>query len=181
MANRVLEFIITDAGLAATFDETNTGAKVTWSHIALGSGLAGKSYVPSGTETALRGEFMRRAIGGGERIASNEILLQCLFSGVETGVIREVGLFTSTGVLWALWSGPAIGEKYADVDYVFAQSIVVEGIDLDRLSWVAGGANVNILVAGPLALLGAEIARMQRRIVESEIARLTPPLTIYWS
>jgi Phage tail-collar fibre protein len=179
--SRILEFEITDAGLAASFNGTNTGLDAQFSHIALGSGLAGQSYVPTGTETALKSEFMRRPIAGGERIAPNEILLQALFDGNESGVIREVGLFTSTGVLWGLWSSTPIGEKTAGIPYVFAESIVIDGIDLDRVSWVAGGPSVNIIIAGPFAELSAEIIRLQRRAVQSERDRLIPIITATWA
>lgn len=184
--SRVLEFEITDGGLAAAFDPTNTGLNMVFSHIALGSGLNGQPYTPTGTETALKSEFMRRPVGSGERIAPNEILLQALFDGAETGVIREVGLFTSTGVLFALWSAAPIGEKYAGVSYIFAESLVLDGIDLARfaagdVSWIAGGPSVNITIAAPFAQISAEIIRLQRRAIESEIARLTPTIGQYWS
>jgi hypothetical protein len=160
---------------------TNTGLSTLFSHIALGTGLNNQPYIPSGTETALRSEFMRRPIASGERIALNEVLLQALFEGNETGVIREVGLFTDTGVLFAVWSGMPIGEKYQGSSYIFANSIVLEGINLERyaaggFSWVAGGPTVNITIAGPFATLSAEVIRLQRRAVESENARLIPTI-----
>lgn len=183
---RVLEFEITDGGLSAAFNPTNTGLNMLFSHIALGTGLNGQPYTPTGTETALKSEFMRRPVGSGERIASNEILLQALFDGNEVGVIREVGLFTSTGVLFALWSAAPIGEKYAGVPYIFAESLVLDGINLDRfaagnVSWIAGGPNVNITIAGPFAQLSAELIRLQRRAVQSENARLIPIIQNIWA
>lgn len=182
---RVLEFEITDAGLSDLFNPTNTGFQSLFSAIALGTGLGNQPYAVTGTETALKTEFMRRPIGSGERIAFNEILMQALFDGNELGVIREVGIFTSTGVLLALWSAAPIGEKYAGIPYIFAHSLVVEGIDLNRFgevgaTWIAGGPTVNIMIAGPFAELSAEIVRLQRRAIASEIARLTPTIQSTW-
>lgn len=171
---RVLTFEITDAGLAAVFDPTNSGLQMTLSHIALGKGVNDRSYTVQGTETALKGEFMRRAIGGGSRIASNEISVQALFDGAETGVIREIGVFTSTGKLFALWSGAAIGEKYADVPYIFAQTLVIDGINLDRVTWIAAAPNVNIIMAEPIAQLAIANLRHMRRTIESEELRVVP-------
>lgn len=182
---RVLEFEITDGGLNAAFNPTNTGLNMLFSHIALGAGLNGQPYTPTGTETALKTEFMRRPVAGGARIASNEIAMEALFDGNEVGVIREVGLFTSTGVLFALWSAAPLGEKYAGVPYNFAATLVLDGINLDRfasgdVSWIAGGPSINIMIAGPLADIAIEVIRLQNRALQADVDRYSTTINATW-
>ncbi|MFV0386224.1 hypothetical protein [Paracoccus sp. (in: a-proteobacteria)] len=108
--------------------------------------------------------------------SNNEMAVQALFAGASntSGIIREVGLFLADGTLFALYAGEAIGERLAGEDYVFAETIVLAGISLDRVSFIAAAPNVDILIVGPFAQISAEIIRLQRRAVETENLRLTP-------
>jgi hypothetical protein len=170
MSNLVLEFELTAAGRSAVFNTASTGFLVTFSHIALGSGQFGQPYAVTGRETALSGEFVRAPISRGDRVSPNAIALQSLFSGLEQGSIREVGLFTSTGTLFALWAGAPIGEKIANSDYIFAATVALDGIDIDRVTWVAGGPHVNVLMVQPLFQIATALAALTRRNLERDAA-----------
>lgn len=179
--DRVISAKITRAGMRALFNATQTGVDLKLSHIAVGTGQ-GTGYVPTGNETVLRTEFLRQAIGGGEYLTDFEILVQALLTGPSTGWVHEVGIFDETGVLFALWSEPnaPLAFKSANVPIVIALTLAVSEIPPNSLTIVAGGPSVNIIIAGPFAQLSAEIVRLQRRVLESENARLIPIIQKTW-
>lgn len=94
-------FKITDAGLAASLDAQNNGLSLSLDTIALGSG----QYVPDGTETALVTPIQSFPLTYGD-IEPNSQTLR--FSAVLESATQiqafEVGIFTDTGVLYAVAS-----------------------------------------------------------------------------
>lgn len=179
--DRVISARITRAGMRALFNATQTGVDLKLSHIAIGSGQ-GTGYVPTGNETALRTEFLRQAIGGGDYLTDFEILVQSLFDGPSTGWVHEVGVFDEGGTLFAIWSEPnaPLAFKTANVPVIIALTLAVSEIPPNSLTIIAGGPSVNIMIAGPFATLSAELLRLQRRAVESENARLIPVIQNTW-
>ncbi len=182
MSIQALIYQITQAGIGALFNAEDSGLQAQFSHIAFGTGIDNSGYTPQFAQTALHSEFLRNAIGSGERIANNEILVQAQMEGAGEGRINEIGFFLDDGTLFAIWSDPAggIGEKKAGVPYVFAQTVVIDQVNLDNLEFIAGGPTVNIILAGPIAQMSAEIIRLQRRAVESENQRLIPLIQSTW-
>ncbi len=172
---------ITNIGLAALFNTGNDGLDAAITHIAFGDG-DGDGYTPSGNETGLVREKARVAIGGGERVGQFEIEVQALLDEGSSFWIREIGFMLQDGTMLALWSDPQVPLAYktAGVPLVVAYNLALQGIPPDSITVLATGPQVNITITGPLAQLSAELIRLQRRIVESEIARLEPQITENW-
>lgn len=181
MTERIIKARITRAGMRALFSASNTGLDLKLSHIGIGTG-GGTGYVTTGGETALKGEFMRVAIGGGEYLTAYEILVQAMIDGANNGWINEVGIYDEAGVLFAVWSevNAPLAYKSAGIPIIIALTLAVSEIPPNSITIVAGGPSVNITVAGPFARISAEIVRLQRRIVQSEIDRLTPLINTTW-
>lgn len=174
---RVIAAKITRVGMAALFAADSQGLALRLSHIALGAG-GGTGYVPTGAETALRSEFVRVAIGGGETLAPDEILVQALIDGAAQGWINEIGVFDEDGVLFAVWSEVAtpLAYKSAGVPLVVALTLAVAEIPSDRIEIVVGSPSVNITIAAPFADLAAQVVRLQRRVTQSECEKLAPTI-----
>lgn len=180
MTTRALAFEITDDGLEAAFREDASGLGCVFSHIAIGTGLAQTSYAPTGIETTLRAEFARAAISSGERIGPAEIVLQALIDGPGDGAVREVGLFLSDGTLFGVWSGAPLGAKGPGVPFLFAATVKLEGIPLDRITIQTSGPTVNIMIVSPFALLSAELIRLQRRAIGQEANDVIAAINQTW-
>ncbi|HRD79045.1 MAG TPA: phage tail protein [Hyphomicrobiaceae bacterium] len=182
MTERVLTAKITRAGMRALFNATNTGVQLDLSHMAIGNGIANAGYTPNGNEVALGGEFARVEIGSGDYLGDYEIMVTGLFSDATAGWANEVGIFTSTGVLFAVWSEPAapIAYKTANVPFVLALTLALGDVPPGSINIIVGAPSVNIMIVGPFAVISAEIIRLQRRMVESENARLTPIINSTW-
>ena len=177
---------ITDAGLAAVFNASNTGLAANISHIAFGDGNTGSGpagYTPSGTETALRNERARAAVGGGRRVAPHEIEVQALLDDGPSFWIREVGFLLEDGTLLALWSDEdtPMAYKTAGVPLAVAYYLAMQGVPSDAVGITVSGPSVNITMADNVASTATEIIRLQRRAVATEVARLTPEIQTMWS
>jgi hypothetical protein len=183
--DRVIKAKITRAGLRALFNAQNNGLSLKLTHIAVGSGglingVAG--YTPTGNEIALTAEFARVAIGGGEYLADFEILVQAMFDGPAQGWVHELGVFTDTGVLFAIWSekdAPLLF-KTNGVPVITAMTLAVSEIPPDSLTVVVGAPSVNIVMAGPFATLSAEIIRGHRLGITAELNRIEPIIKNTW-
>lgn len=187
MTERAIKMKITRNGMRALFASDNAGVQMQLSHIAIGTG-GGTGYVPVGNETALRSEFERVPIAGGEYLGPFEILAEGNFAGAASGWINEIGIFATPEnpadppVLFALWSEvqAALTYKSANVPVVIGATISLSEIPPNSLTLSVGAPSVNITIAGPFAQLSAEIIRLQRRAVESENARLIPVINTTW-
>lgn len=177
MSDRAIVAKITRTGMRAVFNAANTGLALQLSHIAVGT-AAGNGYVPTGNEVALRGEFQRAPIGGGDYVSDFEILVQAMLDGPAQGWIKEVGIFDENGKLFAVWSevNAPLAYKSNGVPVIIAMTLALSEIPPNSIELIVGGPNVNITIASPFALLSAELLRLQRRAVESENARLTPEI-----
>ena len=96
-----ITFTLTNAGLNAALDADANGLTLSLTQIGIGSG----KYTPLATRTALQTELARYPLAGGD-VEPNSKTLR--FAAVlESSITRqafEVGLFTSTGVLFAVAS-----------------------------------------------------------------------------
>lgn len=111
---------ITRAGLAACRNAQGTGLLATIDRIVIGRGVAGPSgfvgYVPTGGETALKGEMARVPILQGAHIGGIagaapigfRILAEVppLVPPAASYPVNEVGFLLSDGTLLAVWSSP---------------------------------------------------------------------------
>lgn len=186
MSERVISPVITQAGIAATMAAVNSGMKVRLTHVALGAGkLVGAvrtGYAPTGTETALAYEFGRYQIGQSENLSGNEIALSVLCDGPAQGWVKEIGYFTDDNTLFAVWSEPtaALFYKQNGVPMASVFTLALFGLPADSVQMIVGAPSVNLTIIGAFAGLTAELTRLQRRAIETEIARLSPSITGKW-
>jgi len=166
---------ITSAGNAALLNARNTGVELELTHIAFGTA----GYDPVGTETSLKGEVKRIAIGAGVRITPNQIRVAAIWmSDTETASIQEVGFYAGT-TLFAVASratGGAYLTKTAGANLIFsydwtitavAASSITVSVDPDALALLVHMADVN---AHPQYLT---IAEYQRRDNKSSVRAAT--------
>ena len=177
---------ITDAGLAAVFNASNTGLAANIAHIAFGDGDTGSGpagYTPSGNETALRNERARAAVGGGRRVAPHEIEVQALLDDGPSFWIREVGFLLEDGTLLALWSDAQtpMAYKTAGVPLALAYYLALQGVPPESVNLTISGPSVNLTVDGPIIALATSIIALQRRAVATEVARLTSEIQAMWA
>ncbi len=170
--------IITNAGISAVLAASNDGLAAKITHIALGDG----AYEPTGAETALRSERVRVPIGGGRRIAPHEIEVQALVDTGPSFWVREIGIVLEDGTLLAVWSSQStpLAYKTDGIPLALAYYLALEALPADSVEIEVSGPSVNLTML-PLAVSTAtEIIRLQRRAVETEVARLTPVITSAW-
>lgn len=174
--------VITNVGLMALINADNNGLEAQITHVAFGDGN-GVGYAPAAAQTALVSERARVAVGGGERVGSFEIMVQALLDAGPAFTIREAGFILDDGKFLAIWSDPALplAVYTPGVPIVFAYNLALAGIPPGSVNVTITGPAVNISIAGPFAQITAEIIRLQRRIVETENARLIPEIESMWS
>lgn len=172
---------ITDAGLEALLNANNTGVDAAISHIAFGD-ANDERYVPSAFQTALRNERARVPVGGGEKAGPFEIIVEALLDQGPSFTINEVGFILDDGTLLAIWADPDVSLAYktAGVPLAVSYNLALAGIPPGSLTLNVSGPNVNLTLIGPIAQMSAEIIRLQRRVVESENARLIPEIQSTW-
>jgi hypothetical protein len=174
MTPSVLKFKVTRAGLAALFNAQRTGVQAVFSHVAIGSGVLAsgvrRGYQPSGQETQLAHEFLRAALGAGEKQADNTLLFGALLDGAGGGWIAEAGMMLSDGTLFAVWSedptvvqragdngapvyGAPLGYKTPGVVFALGAVVVFDGVDLQSLTLNIAGPLISVSWGGapPLA------------------------------
>lgn len=118
-----MTIVITDAGLAEIVNAEQSGtAPVVLSHIAFGSA----QYTASPEQTALKAEFKRfNAIAGGG-IGDNLIHLSVNDKDADAYAVYEVGVFTQSGTLFAVYSqNTPIVQKVAASEIMLAIDILV--------------------------------------------------------
>ncbi len=173
---------ITDAGLRGLITAQNDGLEARLSHIALGD-ANGAGYAPAGNETALRNERVRVPIGGGARIAPHELRVEALVDSGPSFWVREVGFVLEDGTLFALWSDPdtPLAYKTAGVPLAIAYYLALQGVPPDSVSVTVSGPTVNLTVDAPIIASATSIIALQRRLVETEVERLTPLIQAMWA
>lgn len=100
-----LALLITDAGRAAIVNAQNTGtAPIVLSQVALGSGTYDPAAAPGAARTALSAEFKRLSTFGAEVVAPDTLHVTITDTSADTYNLGEIGLYTNTGVLFAVYS-----------------------------------------------------------------------------
>ena len=160
---------ITNAGLAAIFNADNNGFEALISHVAFGDG-GGTSYQPNGAETALRGERARVAIGGGEREAPTQILVQGVLDEGPEFWMREVAFILNDGTPLAIWSelddngdDLLMAFKKDGVPFIFAYGLALSGVPGNSVNVQISGPAVNVVFDREFALIVANQARITRQ------------------
>ena len=105
-----LQPTITNAGLAAACTVGN-GLAVALTQIGVGQGVLtngiGAGYAPDTTQTALKSEVIRVPILSGAPLGQNAFEVEGIVPASSTPanyVVWEVGFYTATNVLFAVWS-----------------------------------------------------------------------------
>ena len=131
-----ITFTLTNAGLNAALDANANGLTISLTQIAIGSG----KYTPLATRTALQTELARYPLSGGDIEPNSKTLrFSAVIESATTRQAFEVGLFTSTGVLFAVASttdtDPLILVT-ANIAFVAAFGMVVSEIPAGSLTVV---------------------------------------------
>lgn len=139
-------FTITTAGRVAALDAFDNGLTIALTEIGIGD----DSYTPTGSETALSNELDRFNLSGGTVEALSATLR---FSAAITALARtevyELGLFTSTGVLFAVASTTSttvpLVVAEANIDTICAFGMVLGDVPTSSLT-------ITIDPSAPLAI-----------------------------
>lgn len=119
-------FRITDAGWAAWLAAEAGAASITISHVAFGD----NGHAIDDEATALVNERARVGAAGGQSIGPQQIHLTAIEDSALDYAIREIGLFLSTGELFAQWSdvSEVAGNKSASLPYVLTIDLALDDI-----------------------------------------------------
>lgn len=130
--------VITQAGLQAVFNASNSGLQAEIIEIALGD----QGWQPDNSATALRNERRRVQVAGGERIAPTQIHITAVEDGTELEYwVREVGFYLADGTLLAIWSHDtqALAYKATGVDLLLAFDMALAALPAESVTVVGTG------------------------------------------
>ncbi|GEN25400.1 hypothetical protein HCU01_33490 [Halomonas cupida] len=128
-----LKITITDAGRAEITNAENTGtAPVTITHIALGAA----GYTPDPSQAALQSEVKRVSSIAGEVVADDTISVTAKDEGSDTYTVREFGLITEHGTLFAVYAqtDPII-EKASPSTLLLTIDVILADLDASSLTF----------------------------------------------
>ena len=157
--------VITSKGLQAVFAADSRGLDVTISHIALGD----SGYIPAkngdgyATQSRLRSERQRIAIGDGKRVGAHQVDLSAVADGDAEYWVRELGFYLSDGTLFAVWSDSqrAIAWKSKAAPLVVALELALSALPANSVNVVAGGGNLELLLTNEMAAVATALANVQ--------------------
>lgn len=167
-----LPLIITDAGRQTIVDATNTGTlPVVLSQVALGTG----TWSPDATATALQTELKRIDTVGGLAVADDTLHITITDDSADTYDLGEFGLYTNSGVLFAIYSTTTpITAKAADALLLLAADIILTSVPPGSVT-VNGIGFSNPAATDTLAGI-AEIATQAEVDTGTDDARFVTPL-----
>ena len=121
-----LALTITAAGLAAAVNAANTGlGPIVISQIALGS----STYTPAASQTTMAAEIKRITTFGADVVADNTLHVTITDTSADTYTLGEIGLYTDTGVLFAVYSqATPILEKGAEQLVLLSADILLTSV-----------------------------------------------------
>ncbi len=121
-----LALTITAAGLAAAVNAANTGlGPIVISQIALGS----STYTPAASQTTMAAEIKRITTFGADVVADNTLHVTIIDTSADTYTLGEIGLYTDTGVLFAVYSqATPILEKGAEQLVLLSADILLTSV-----------------------------------------------------
>lgn len=130
--------VITQVGLQAVFNASNSGLQAEITEIALGD----QAWEPDSFATALKNERRRVPISNGERIAPTQIHITAIEDGTQLGYwVREIGFYLADGSLLAIWSHKtqALAYKAAGVDLLLAFDMALAALPAESVTVVGTG------------------------------------------
>ena len=122
-----LNVVITDAGIAEVINAQHTGtAPVVLTQIGFGRGI----YTPTADQTALHDEIKRVSTIAGGVVGDNIMHIQALDEGEDSYAIYEIGVYTASGTLFAVYSQPMpILHKVANSSIMCVFDFVLSGVE----------------------------------------------------
>lgn len=125
--------VITDAGLAEVVNAEQNGlGPVIISEVGYGTG----KYTPTGDMTALKEEFKRLNTISGGAVGDNVVHLTARDTSADTYTVYEVGLYTESGKLFAVYSTTEpIIQKAPKAQSLLSIDIVVENFSPDSIAF----------------------------------------------
>ena len=128
--------VITDAGREAVAKATQAGEKVNITHMAVGDG-SGLAVTPNEEQTQLVNECWRGLVATYKQEGTNIIIDTYIPPDEGNFTIREMGVFTADGVLFAVCNTPAMPKvlpiKGAVDSFVFGMKLDVTNIDMSYI------------------------------------------------
>lgn len=122
-----LNVVITDAGIAEVINAQHTGtAPVVLTQIGFGRGI----YTPTADQTALHDEIKRVSTIAGGVVGDNIMHIQALDEGEDSYAVYEIGVYTASGTLFAVYSQPMpILHKVANSSIMCVIDFVLSGVE----------------------------------------------------
>lgn len=120
-----INFIVTDAGKNALYQAQQNQVKLSLNKVGLGSG----QYSPEANRVNMAAKFAENGIAAGSiEIESFALRFTMIMNFAVEKLVSELGLFTSTGVLFAVASKPngSFFKLYPGIDYVATFGLVVD-------------------------------------------------------
>ena len=172
MAN--ISIVITDAGLAEIVNADQTGtAPIVLTEVGLGTG----QYTASPSQTALTGEFKRLDAVAGGAIGDNALHLSVQDDGNDTYTVYELGVYTASGTLFAVYSQPVpIIQKAAAAHMLLALDMVLTNVDPDSVT--VGDTNFQLNSATTTRQGIIELANADEVIAGTDATRAVTPATL---
>ena len=165
-----LQFIITDAGRAAIAQVGGAIGPVTLTKIAIGSA----GYTPTASHTSLQAEIKRLDPSGSSVPVPGTIHLTTQDDSADSYSVKEIGLYTNNGVLFAIYSQTGvILTKGSTASALFAMDFVMTNVPPGSVTVGDAGfsyAQANETRLGVLAI--ATTAEAQAGTIDTKI--ITP-------
>lgn len=161
-----LQPVITKAGLAATWNASNTGFSAQITHVVLGTA----GYTPSNEQKSLRAQAAKYPVAGGERLSDTLIHLTAMADGDAAFWVREIGFVLADGTLLAVWSHPTeiLTYKAAGTDLLLAYDLSLSALPADSVTIVSSAAGLNLTLVAPLAAMANALVSVQLRGLQLE-------------
>lgn len=128
-----MDLVITEAGKQALVNATQTGtAQLTLSTIAVGRG----QYTPEADQTALQDEIKRLPIIQASAVEDHVIHVAYQDDSTDSYNAYEVGVFTSDGVLFAIYSSSdLLISKSANASCLLTVDMTIDDLDVHDISF----------------------------------------------
>ena len=125
--------VVTDAGREAVAKATQAGEKVNITHMAVGDG-GGVPVTPDESQTQLVNECWRGLVATYKQEGTNIIIDTYIPPDEESFTVREMGVFTADGVLFAVCNTPemrkVLPSEGAVGSFVFGMELDITNIDM---------------------------------------------------
>lgn len=133
-----IDFVVTKAGLNAQLDANEKNIKLSLSKVVLGAG----QYIPTADRTVLAAPFTENGISaGGIEVNSFTLRMMLIMNYQFEKPVSEIGLYTSTGILFAVASKPdgSFFRLYPGIDYVANFGLVLNAVGTQNIEIVLDG------------------------------------------